>query len=646
VCGILGYLKLNPEGQVPPERLQAAISSLGHRGPDAHGVKHLDKATLAHTRLSIIDLATGAQPLANTDQSIWVTFNGEIFNYIELRKELQACGHVFRTQSDTEVLVHAYAQWGDQFVSRLNGQFAFAIWDTPRRRLLLARDRTGIRPLFYLNTRNLFAFASEIKALGAMLGKRFRVDPRGLAQVFTFWSAVGSRTVFEDVQSLPPGHILILEDGKQVVRRYWDWHFPAAGSTRTTSMAQAAGELRDLLEDAVRLQLRADVPVGAYLSGGLDSSGLVALVRQDPRIHLRTFSVGFRDAEFDESEHQIAMSRHLGTEHSTVNCSPGDIAAVFPRLIWHTESPILRTAPAPLMLLSGLVRQSGFKVVLTGEGADEVFGGYDLFKEAKIRRFWARQSQSRWRPQLFARLYPYLRNSPVTNQAFSRAFFGQDFQSTGNPFYAHLTRWATTRRTWTFFSEDVRRALTDWSPEDDLLAILPPDIAKWEGLGRDQYIEATTLLYGYLLSSQGDRVAMANSVEGRVPYLDHRVIEFANQLPARLKIRGLREKAVLKEALRPLLPAGIVNRVKQPYRAPDSTSFFVNGEAPEYVRRQFSASRMTEAGLFSSAAANQLYEKCRRGRATGFADNMAFVGMLSAMLLEEQFVQGRRDPSQ
>ena len=615
-------------------------SLLRHRGPDGYGIKHFGSAALIHTRLSIIDLSTGSQPLANEDESVWVTFNGEVFNFIELRSELERLGHNFRTQTDTETIVHAYEEWGDSFVNRLNGQFAFAIWDIPRQRMLLARDRVGVRPLYYRQSDRGLFFSSEIKVLDAD-GAGLKIDPRGLAQVFTFWSTVGSQTVFEGVKALPPGCLLIAEAGRTQLSRYWDWQFPRREDTRRISVGDAAEELRSLLSDAVRLQLRSDVPVGAYLSGGLDSSGIAAFARVDSSVKLRTFAVTFGDAEFDESRHQLAMSNYLGTEHSSLRCSQGDIAAVFPRLIFHTEAPVLRTGPAPLMLLSEFVRSSGFKVVLTGEGADEVFGGYDLFKEAQIRRFWARQPDSRWRPSLFTRLYPYLRNSPVSSEAFARQFFGQDLLSLSSPFYAHVSRWATTRRTWGFFSDGLRSSLRGWTPEDDLMAILPKDMESWEGMARDQYVEASTLLYGYLLSSQGDRVAMANSVEGRVPYLDHRVIEFANQLPARLKLRGLREKAVLREALRPMLPSDIITRTKQPYRSPDSASFFINGSCPEYVKWQFSKVRLEEAGLFSVSATQRLFEKCRAGRAIGFSDNMAFVGILSAMLLEEQFVQRR-----
>ncbi len=638
MCGIAGALSLDA-GAAPPFDAGEAARRLRHRGPDGQGVRQLGPVTLVHTRLSVIDLQTGSQPLCNEDETVWVVFNGEIFNYLELRQELQGFGHVFRTRSDTETLVHAYEQWGDDFVTRLNGQFAIALWDSRRRRLLLIRDRVGIRPLFVRQLGNALYFASEIKALASCGGERLRFDPRGIAQVFTLWSTVGTRTPFAGVSAVPAGHMLCIEPGAQRLRRYWDWEFPAAAELRRVSLPEAAAELRELLADATRLQLRADVPVGAYLSGGLDSSGLVALVKRNAGVDLHTFSVTFEDAEFDESAHQHAMARFLGTTHHSVACGSQAIADAFPKLLWHLETPVLRTAPAPLMALSRLVRERGLKVVLTGEGADEVFAGYDLFKEAKLRRFWAQQPASRARPALFDRLYPWLRNSPVAHRSFAKSFFGQELGATSSPVYGHLTRWATTRRTHAFFSEEWRADLGDWRPESELIDSLPPATGDWEGLARDQYVEAHSLMSGYLLSSQGDRVAMANSVEGRVPYLDHRVIEFANRLPARLKLRGLRDKAVLREALAPLLPRDIVARPKQPYRAPDSASFFARDN--EYVRYQLSPARVKQAGLFAPVAVERLSEKCRSGQAIGFADNMAFVGILSTMILEEQFLQGQ-----
>ncbi|MBD9468346.1 asparagine synthase (glutamine-hydrolyzing) [Pseudoxanthomonas sp. PXM01] len=641
MCGIAGFVALSAGPEAPEAELSTMITRLAHRGPDGYGFHVEPGVGLAHARLSIIDLATGDQPIRNPGGTVWTVFNGEIFNYLELRRELEAAGHRFYTQSDTEVIVHLYDRYGDDFVEHLNGQFAIALWDNQRRRLVLARDRAGIRPLFHAQGRGCLWFASEVKALHAVLPATRALDPIGLAQTLTYWAPVDPGTVYADVQSLPPGCLMSIEhDGRQTLRRYWDWRFPDAEETSPArfpdSIEAATAQLRDLLVDAVRLQLRADVPVGAYLSGGLDSSGIVAMIKGFTDTPVRTFSVAFEDGEFDESEHQAAMVRHLGTEHTMLRCTRRDIGEAFPRLIRHTETPILRTAPVPLMLLAGSVREHGYKVVLTGEGADEVFGGYDIFKEAKVRRFWARQPGSRLRPRLLERLYGYLPNSPVRNPAFAQQFFGQGMEHLHRPIFAHVPRWATSQRALGLLSSDLRAAVGDWDPLAAYERTLPSDIASWAPMARDQYVEAKSLLAGYLLSSQGDRVAMANSIEGRFPFLDHRVIEFANRLPPSFKLRGMTEKYLLRKALADLLPADILRRTKQPYRAPDSQSFFFDGKPLDYVAELFSPESLREAGYFDPAAAGRLFEKCRQGRATGFADNQAFVGILSTMLVHRQ----------
>ena len=625
--------------------LERMIHTLAHRGPDGYGFHAEPGIALAHARLSIIDLETGAQPIHNERQTTWTVFNGEIFNYIELRDALEALGHRFHTRSDTEVIVHLYDRYGDRFVDFLNGQFAIALWDRVRRRLVLARDRTGIRPLFYARNAGCVWFASEVKALHAALPDTASLDPLGLVEALTYWSAIEPRTVHAGVSSLPPGCMLVIDgDGRETQSRFWDWSFPVEDDLPAPSdrpcLADVVTELRELLVDAVRLQLRADVPVGAYLSGGLDSSGIVALARGFTDTPVRTFSIAFEDAEFDESAHQRAMVSHLGTHHTTVRCRRSDIGAVFPSLIHHVEMPILRTGPAPLMLLAQSVRQQGYKVVLTGEGADEVFGGYDLFKEAKIRRFWARQPSSRLRPKLLGRLYGYLRRSPVTHTDFAQGYFGQGMEHLERPIFAHVPRWQVARRVMSLLSPELRAAVGGWDPLRTYEESLPSEIMDWSPLGRDQYVEAKSLLAGYLLSAQGDRVAMAHSIEARYPYLDHRVIEFASRLPPSFKIRGLNEKYVLKRALAPLLPPAIVQRTKQPYRAPDSQSFFSNGKPLEYVGELLSPSNIRAEGIFDPAAVQLLYEKCRGGRQLGFADNQAFVGVLSTMLVLQQMRHG------
>jgi asparagine synthase (glutamine-hydrolysing) len=638
VCGIAGSLIVGGQARHPD--MARMLATLRHRGPDGVNYFTSPLCALAHARLSIIDLETGAQPMANEDETVWTVLNGEIFNYVELRAELRAQGHQFRTRSDTEVIVHAYEEYGDRFVDHLTGQFAIALWDVRRERLVLARDRVGIRPLFYTRSDGRLLFASEIKAILAVAPERAALDQQGLAQTFTFWATIGRRTLFRGVQSLPPGHLLIVDKGGETLQCYWDWKFPAAPGRTDLSLDAAAEELHGLLQGAVRQQLRADVPVGAYLSGGLDSSGIAALARQSME-GLQTFSIVFDDPEYDESGFQRQLAEHLAVKHSPIRCTYRDIGDAFPDLIWHTETPVLRTAPAPLMLLSRHVHDAGFKVVLTGEGADEVFAGYDLFKEGKIRRFWAKRPDSLRRSSLLSRLYPYLGRSPVANRHFARLFFGHRLQELDSPFYAHLTRWATTRGIFKLFSPELKAELASSRPEDELQAQLPAQFATWSGLARDQYIEVKTLLEGYLLSSQGDRVALAHSVEGRVPYLDHRVIEFANSLSPRYKLRGLREKVLLKKALAGLVPQSIVKRVKQPYRAPDSRCFFDAGEPLPYVRELLSDANLRRTGYFHPESVARLLEKCRSGRALGAGDNMAFVGVVSALLLHEQFLAGR-----
>ena len=639
MCGIAGIYKLGPGGPAPRRgELDTMIAALHHRGPDGTGVFVADSVGLAHARLSIIDIAGGAQPIHNEDGTVQVVFNGEIFNYIELRRDLERRGHRFYTSSDTEVIVHLYEEHGAAFVDALNGQFAIALWDATRRQLVLARDRTGIRPLYYTEAGARLLFASEVKALFTRPEVKRRLNVPAITELFSYWAPLEPNTVFEGVKSLPPGHVMIASDDGLRIHRYWDWSFPTHADM-SRNEEDCAAELRELLIDAVRLQLRADVPVGAYLSGGLDSSIITSLIRNHTDTPLRSFSLTFDEAEFDESAQQMELVQHLRTEHSSLRVTRADIARAFPRTIWQIESATVRTAPTPLMLLSGHVRESGYKVVLTGEGADEVFGGYDLFKEAKIRRFLAREPASAWRPRILERLYPYLANSPAGGRAFTHRFFSEGAEHQHEPWFAHMPRMTTTRRTLQFMRPEIQEQLAATDPYAALRATLPEGIGQWLPMGRDQYVEAHTLMSGYLLSSQGDRVAMANSIEGRVPFLDHRLIEFANRLPPHFKLKGLTEKHILKKSMRGELPESIRTRTKHPYRAPDSASFFEQGQPIDYAAELMSAKRIDDAGLFDPAAVGKLFEKCRKGRAIGFGDNMAFVGILSTMLLHEQFVR-------
>ncbi len=642
MCGIAGIVALGAEAPPPSrEELTLMAASLRHRGPDEFGIFRDARAGLAHARLSIIDVGGGQQPLANEDQTLWVTYNGEVFNYVELRAELLALGHVFRTQSDTEVIVHAYEAWGDDAFGRFNGQFAIALWDETRKKLILARDRLGVRPLYTCEHDGRLYFASEVKAIFAANRAIVRaLDPMGIDETFTFWSIVPPQSVFRGVMELRPGHVRTYEGGRVTERAFWRAAYPP-DNLFPGSLEEATAEVRRALEEATRLRmLRADVPVGCYVSGGLDSSLVAALALRAKGGNFCTFSLRFEDAEYDETDFQHMMVKRLGSEHREVVVSRQDIARVFSDVVFHTERPILRTAPAPLFLLSRLVQEAGIKVVLTGEGADEMFAGYDIFREAKVRRFWAKSPASKTRARLLERLYPYLARSPVSQQAMARQFFGKNLASFREPGFSHDTRWHTTGALKRLLSPAFRRAGEATDSIARFLAELPAELSSWSFLAQDQYIEVRTLLSGYLLSSQGDRMLMAHAVEGRFPFLDANVVKLADSLPAHYKLRVLDEKHVLKRASRDLVPEDILARKKQPYRAPDALSF-AGPEAPSWIGDALSKRAVADAGVFEPSAVDQLWKKCTSRHADGQfsnADNMAIVGVLSTQILHAKYV--------
>jgi asparagine synthase (glutamine-hydrolysing) len=641
MCGIAGIIK-SDASRPDPERLHAMIAALSHRGPDETGLYCKGPAGLAHARLSIIDLAGGKQPMSISDGDLWITFNGEIFNYVELREELIRKGHKFATRSDTEVILHLYQEKGESCVEQLNGQWAFAIWDATRQKLFLSRDRYGVRPLFYTRTPGSFAFASEIKAIFAGLDIPRELDLEGLDQTFTFWVTLPPRTTFRNISQLPPGHSLVFENGEVRTRAYWQFSYCQENAVSEGQEKQLSEDLLNLLLDATKIRLRSDVPVGAYLSGGLDSTVIAGLAHQLVGDRLRTFSVSFEDPEFDESAYQQAASRYLHTQHSDIPCSYQDIADVFPDVVWHSEQPVLRTAPAPMLLLSRLVHQSGFKVVLTGEGADEILGGYDILKETKIRQFWGKNPGSRWRPLLLKRLYPYMEDIQRQPQAYLQRFFHVSAEELDNPLFSHLPRWDLTARLKAFFSDDVRAVVQPRVALSSLEQQLPEAYARWTLFNRAEYLETKYLLPGYILSSQGDRMAMANAVEGRYPFLDYRVVEFAAKLPPRLKMKVLNQKHLLKQACDGLIPRAIQKRYKQPYRAPDGKSFF---RSANYLDDVLSPRQIEQANIFDPRAVAALIAKFKTGRSTSVKDNMALVGILSTQLLLEQFIHQQRGPS-
>ena len=630
MCGVVGFF--GSQHPTEAERLLRRMTdSIAHRGPDEMGIYTDGEIALGHRRLSIVGLADGQQPMLADDGDFAISFNGEIFNYRELRADLEARGEHFRTASDTEVLLRLFMREGEAALARLNGDFALAVYDRKRKCLVLARDRVGVRPLFYTWRDSTLIFASEIKALLEFPGVSAEMDVEALDQIFTLWAPVAPRTAFKDIFELPPGHLMVVKDGRATTRAWWRLDFPDMGETDSRPEDVVADELLHLLDDATDIRLRADVPVGAYLSGGLDSSIVSALAARRVGDRLRTFSVTFDSAEHDESAWQREMVARLGTEHSSVAIAAGDIAAAFPAVVRAAERPILRTAPAPLQQLSAHVREAGYKVVLTGEGSDEIFAGYDIFREAQIRRFVARNPSSRVRPHLFRRLYHYLPGIQSQSAEYLAAFFATGADRLDDPLFAYRPRIRATAQTKLFYSEELRSRLKGYDAVAALVERLPARFANWHPLHQAQYLETTFLLPSYILSSQGDRVSMANAVEGRYPFLDHRLIEFAARIPTGMKLRGLREKHILKRAARELIPASVANRSKQPYRAPDAESFRHAG----YVDAALAA----PTGLFNPAAVQKLALKARSGSMSGFRDNAAFVGILSTQLWHRAFTQ-------
>jgi asparagine synthase (glutamine-hydrolysing) len=622
------------------DEIVSMISPLQYRGPDESGVYLDDGVALGHLRLSIIGLDGGTQPIGNENGKLWIVYNGEAFNYVELKQDLLAKGHRFTTQTDTEVILHLYEEYGTGCLERINGQFAMAIWDSEKKELFLARDRIGIRPLYYAHSGGRFLFASEIKAILAVDGAR-PLDIEALSQVFVFWTTLPGRTVFTGIRELPPGHfMLVSKDGNYSPTRYWRIPFHLPDESSAVSIADSADQLRELLTDAVRLRLRADVPVGSYLSGGLDSSIISVLISRHCQSLLKTFSLGFETGPFDESLFQQELIDFIRTDNRRVTISNTQIRSLFPQTIWHCERPLVRTSPVPMFMLSKLVRSEGYKVVLSGEGADEILGGYNIFKEAKIRQYWGRQPDSLRRPRLLERLYPYIFNSAFRGRSFLQDFFAVNPEQLDDPFFSHVIRWQGGRRNLGFLSEEAVASLSSYDPLAELAGWLPENFSRRDLLSRAQMLEMEIFLANFLLSSQGDRVGMAHSVEMRHPFLDYRVIDLAFRLPANWKIRGLEEKYLLKRAFRGVIPENIVKRPKQPYRAPIKELFAA--DAPlDYVDDLLSEERLKETGYFNTSKVSRLYAKFRNEpHFSSEFQNMALLGVLSTQILHQQFVSG------
>jgi asparagine synthase (glutamine-hydrolysing) len=600
VCGFAGILDWD-QVEVDPAALSAAAGTLTHRGPDDAGYHREPGLGLAFRRLSIVDLAGGHQPMSNEDGSVWIAYNGEIYNHAELRARLEARGHRYRTHSDTESIVHAYEEWGDDCVVQLRGMFAFALWDRRRRRLLLGRDRLGIKPLYYAPIRNGIAFASEIKALFALSDVPRRVDETALLEYLTLRYTCAPRTIFAGIAMLPPAHVVAFEAGKPPVqRRYWE----IAWEPKLELSDEAAlGELEARLTEAVRLRLMSDVPLGALLSGGVDSSVVVALMTRLTGRPVETFSVGFADApQLDERSYARAVARHCRSNHHEIEVDAARLAEELPRMVWHQDEPVSEPAAIPTYLVSRLAREH-VTVVLTGEGGDELFAGYPKYAADP----WARRLSG----------WPAPLRSLLLDGLVDRLPFG-------------MRRLQVAGRSARFAGEADR--LASWfaafagAERSELLA--PELLARGDrgadafaralegGAARrplDRMLLADTLLWlpDDLLMKM-DKMSMAASIEARVPLLDHPLVEWAARLPDRYKLNGMSGKVLLKSLARKLVPPEVVDRRKIGFQVPLAAWF--RGPLRELLQEALLAPRATERGYYRPGVLQRLVADHLDGR--------------------------------
>ncbi len=640
MCGIVGFSGNGFKTGQQERVLNRMLTRIQYRGPDETGLYMHPACGMGNVRLSIVDLSTGQQPLCNHDGTMWIAYNGEVYNHIELREQLIKKGHQFKTACDTEVVLHMFEEYGTDCLNYLNGQFAFSIWDEKKQSLFLARDRFGIRPLFYSKVRQHLVYASEIKCLFEHPYVDRQVSMNGLKESFIFWAPLSPNTFFEGVKELPPGHYLEYKDGLVTIQSYWKHQF--SGQKFSGSVEEAAEELCSLLKSSVDLRLRADVQVAAYLSGGLDSSVTTALVKEVQPQVLNTFSIGFDEQAYDESAYQNEVARFFNTNHKSISCNNTDIATWLPKAVYHAEAPLLRTSPIPMMLLSSLVRENNIKVVLTGEGADEMLGGYNIFKETIIRHFWARQPQSKLRPLLLKKLYPYIPQMATASPMVLKMFFGYQLEQTNSPVYSHMLRWRNGQQLTNLLNEQHTAQLNTYNPVAKLADELYDELQGYSMLEKAQLIESRLFMSGYLLSSQGDRMAMANSVEGRYPFLDHRVAEFCATLPDDFKMKGLNEKMLLKVMMKNQLPTSVLQRPKQAYRAPVAQSILKD---KDLLNEYLSPDELNASGLFNPKKVDALLGKLRKSSNTSEQDNMALTGVLSSQILYKQFVSNYQELS-
>lgn len=632
MCGIVGFFKSSHPIEEYSDIIKKMLCMIQHRGPDQAGYYLDNNIAIGTARLSIIDIKNAIQPFCDPNKRYWLSYNGELYNYKELRKELEASGVSFVTNSDTEVVLQGWIQWKEQSLKKFNGAFAFAIYDAKEVSLFLARDRFGERPLFYIEQNGAFIFASEMKAFFGYKGFNFEWDEEQLSSIFAIWTPIAEQSSYKKIKQLPMGeYIKVNKEGKIIEKRSYS-KISFEGNALTISEEDAIMQIQKLLTKSVELHLQSDVETGVYLSGGLDSSIITHLATTILGKPVRTFSVEFENQEFDESAYQKLLSKRFNTIHSSIVIRDNDITENFPKALYHTEIPVFRTAFVPIFLLSERVRAEGVKVVLSGEGADEVFLGYDLFKETLLRNSWQKMDVEEKRDKL-KKIYPYLNHFNSTKQTHLMGLYQQFSEENMSGLFSHEMRFQNGR-----FSVQLLQNKED--PFSNIYALLSQDTG-YKDLSlihRAQWLEFKTLLPGYLLSTQGDRVNLAHGLENRCPFLDPDVVNFSASVNLKFN-DGFNEKYILKEAFRKVLPTEILNKPKFPYRAPDAFAF-INAR-PDYLDLLLSEDELKKTQVLDMNFTRRFIKKLFTLSADQIStkENQTFVFLISLVLLDYFFIR-------
>jgi asparagine synthase (glutamine-hydrolysing) len=607
MCGIAGVVESNREARVDESILRRMCAAMVHRGPDDEGVYTQGRVGLGMRRLSIIDVAAGHQPISNEDGTIWIVFNGEIYNHAVLREQLIARGHRYTTHCDTETIVHLYEEYGRDCVQHLRGMFAFAIWDTRKRSLFIARDRLGIKPLYYRVTPESFLFGSEIKVILAHPGVRAEFYRAGLPEYLAFGYLSGEETFYEGIRKLMPGHTLELDESGAVrIEPYWDLRPSEDAADHPESYYVQT--YRDMLEQAVSSHLMSDVPLGVFLSGGVDSSAVAALMTKIRKEPVETFSVGYAEHAYSELPYARTVAKHINSLHHEVLVSRDDFFSSLPHLIWHEDEPVAWPSSVALYFVARLARER-VKVVLTGEGADETLAGYSRYaftlKNAKFDGIYRRLVPSLLRRGLRKSISESRLIGATARRKLSHTFLALDGEDWGSFYFDNFFSAFNTKDQVSLLDDDFTQELRDGAPYRHVLGHW--DKSRGDTLHRLLYTDIKTYLVELLMKQ--DQMSMAASLESRVPFLDHVLLEFATNIPQRHQLRGLTGKNILKKAVEDLLPHSILYRPKLGFPTP--WSGWLAGPQLDAIESTLLAPRSLQRGLFKRKAIELLFKEHR-----------------------------------